>query len=213
MGCSKLIVSVKAYKSCGFLSFAGKHCTGATILQHRRIRALCEFLASLPSLDGEALIPTPDEFEIGATHPLSFGQEQMLMLHSLDPSSGFYNQPLTLGLYGAVDTALLDRCVQTIVSRHDALRTVYKAGPGGTWVPNVAEGSSAGATVPLSEVDLSTTMVSAASFLFKLRGFILENYMCFERHVLHYFLIQIQHLTFYCSLSWHRQNLRRSLWR
>lgn len=148
-------------------SFAGKPCSGASILQSRNIKALCTLLESLASVSGEAPMPTPLDFAEGTISPLSFGQEQMLMLHSLDPSSGFYNQPLALGLYGAVDKDLLDRCVQAIVARHDALRTVYAAGPGGAWVPKVAEGFSASAKVPIAEVDLSNTTVS---FEFSLRS-------------------------------------------
>ena len=90
---------------------------------------------------------------------LSFGQEQMLTLQSLNPDSGFYNQPLVLGLHGPVDAALLQRCIQGIVGRHDVLRTRYTRGKDGSWKPDVLGAESA--EVKLSTVDLSHTEVSA----------------------------------------------------
>ena len=126
--------------------FSGKACSGAAILQQRNIRALCQALDSMSLLEGSTILQSP--------------VEQMLMLHSLDPKSGFYNQPLVLGLYGALDVDLLDRCIQNMVARQDALRTTYVAGAVGTWAPKVAEALSSAAHVPLTTVDLSNTEVS-----------------------------------------------------
>lgn len=117
-------------------------------------------LDSASLLDGTVVITSPVEFADNTDIPLSSGQEQMLILHSLDPKSGFYNQPLVLGLYGSIDTDLLDRCIQGMVARQDALRTIYAAGALGTWAPKVAAAFSPAAHVPLMAVDLSDTEVS-----------------------------------------------------
>lgn len=105
------------------MSFAGKRCTGAAVLQHRRIRRLCEAVEAEPDVDDTNSIPPPTEFAEQTDTPLSAGQEQMLMLHSMDPRSGFYNQPLALGLYGAVDAKLLDACIQVRLAVKKAAAT------------------------------------------------------------------------------------------
>ena len=140
--------------------FPGKACSGAATLQHRNIRALCQALDSMSLLEGSTILQSPVEFADSNEIKLSSGQEQMLILHSLDPKSGFYNQPLVLGLYGALDVDVFDRCIQNMVARQDALRTTYVAGALGTWAPKVAEPLSSAAHVPLTTVDLSNTEVS-----------------------------------------------------
>ena len=91
----------------------GKQCSGAFVLQHHSVRALCQAVDGLPSAT-PSQAPSPlDYAAAGAESPptLSSGQEQMLMLHSSDPKSGFYNQPLILGLFGSVDIERLRECI------------------------------------------------------------------------------------------------------
>ncbi|MEU0678185.1 amino acid adenylation domain-containing protein, partial [Streptomyces sp. NPDC006172] len=56
---------------------------------------------------------------------LSHGQQQMWFLGRLEPDSTEYLVPLVLRLRGAVDTAALGRAFQSIVARHEILRTRY----------------------------------------------------------------------------------------
>jgi hypothetical protein len=59
-----------------------------------------------------------------------------MVLHSLDPSSSQYNQPLPLSLHGEVDLELLHRSLLAIMARHQPLRTVYRqAADGAGWTP------------------------------------------------------------------------------
>ena len=100
---------------CVFLPvYVGKQCSGALVLQHRSVRDLCKAVESLPS-ESPSQAPSPLEYAnaAGISPPiLSSGQEQMLMLHSRDPKSGFYNQPLILGLFGLVDIERLHKCLE-----------------------------------------------------------------------------------------------------
>ena len=66
-----------------------------------------------------------------------------LVLHSLDPASSQYNQPLPLALHGEVDAGLLQQSLQAVVSRHAPLRTVFKPSVEANtpWVPVTYPGS------------------------------------------------------------------------
>ncbi len=61
-----------------------------------------------------------------AAVPLSFGQRQLWLLQQMTPHSPAYNVPSPLELQRAVDTAVLERAVNEIVRRHEALRTRFK---------------------------------------------------------------------------------------
>jgi len=113
----------------------GKRVTVNTVLRHLTIAQLCAHLATQPAI--EAAAPPPEAFAAIAAAPvLSFGQEQMLILHTLDPGSSQYNQPLALAIHGEVDAALLQRSLQALIARHAPLRTVYKPSlDGATWAP------------------------------------------------------------------------------
>ncbi len=57
--------------------------------------------------------------------PLSFGQQRLWFLDQLDPGSPLYNNFAALRIDGPIDAVLLARCVNTVIARHEVLRTVY----------------------------------------------------------------------------------------
>ncbi len=59
--------------------------------------------------------------------PLSFSQERLWFLDQLVPGSVAYHLPLKLRLSGRLDTAALERSLNTIVQRHASLRTTFDA--------------------------------------------------------------------------------------
>jgi amino acid adenylation domain-containing protein len=59
--------------------------------------------------------------------PLSFSQRRLWFLDQLEPGSAFYNFPLAVPFNIAVNTAVLERAINEVVRRHEALRTVFDA--------------------------------------------------------------------------------------
>ncbi|BBP75832.1 non-ribosomal peptide synthetase [Pseudomonas sp. Ost2] len=57
--------------------------------------------------------------------PLSYAQQQMLILWQLDPDNSAYNVPMAVRLSGALDEAAMGRALGLLVQRHEALRTRF----------------------------------------------------------------------------------------
>ncbi|ARU62803.1 hypothetical protein CBW65_18865 [Tumebacillus avium] len=63
--------------------------------------------------------------------PLSFAQQRLWFLDRLQPNSTAYSLPYAMQLRGQLNEAALERSLQEIVCRHDALRTVFADGEAG----------------------------------------------------------------------------------
>ena len=59
-------------------------------------------------------------------YPLSFAQQRLWFLAQLEPDNPSYNVPQTLRLKGALNVDILEQAINTIVARHETLRTVFK---------------------------------------------------------------------------------------
>src|SRR5215211_6011255 len=57
--------------------------------------------------------------------PLSFAQQRLWFLDQLVPGNVAYNMPAAMRLDGALDVAALRRSLDTILRRHEALRTTF----------------------------------------------------------------------------------------
>lgn len=67
---------------------------------------------------------------------LSFGQERLWYLDQVSPGNPVYNTPLLLKLSGKLDRAALQRAVESVMQRHEVLRTAFLSS-GGRPVPLV----------------------------------------------------------------------------
>ncbi|SEF09447.1 non-ribosomal peptide synthase/polyketide synthase [Pseudomonas palleroniana] len=65
--------------------------------------------------------------------PLSFAQERQWFLWQLDPASPAYHVPSALHLRGPLDIAALELAFQTLVQRHEPLRTTFVEQGEQTW--------------------------------------------------------------------------------
>jgi len=95
-------------------------------------------LAELVERDGETAGPRPPSRLLrGELAPLSFGQQRLWFLDRLVPGSPLYNVPIVARLRLPLDPEALERALNEIVGRHEALRTVIRRGPEGEPVQHV----------------------------------------------------------------------------
>src|SRR5579884_305171 len=84
--------------------------------------------------------------------PLSFSQQRLWFLDELERGNPFYNEPLLAGrLKGHMNKEVLQRVLDEIVRRHEALRTVFRSVDG-----NVQQEVLPAEPLPLPVVDLET---------------------------------------------------------
>ena len=72
-----------------------------------------------PSLLPIRRIPRGDDL------PLSFAQQRLWFLDQYKPDSSLYNMSEALRLKGSLDAAVLERSLNEIIRRHEALRTIF----------------------------------------------------------------------------------------
>ncbi|HEV7517096.1 MAG TPA: amino acid adenylation domain-containing protein, partial [Thermoanaerobaculia bacterium] len=82
--------------------------------------------------------------------PLSFAQQRLWFAEQLQPGNPLYNLPSALRLDGPLDLAALSRVLDTVVARHEALRTAFVAASG-----RPVQVIAPAAALPLPLVDLS----------------------------------------------------------
>lgn len=63
----------------------------------------------------------------GSDAPASFAQQSLWFLDRLQPLSALYNIANAVHIRGPLDAAVLERCLNEIVSRHEILRTTFRA--------------------------------------------------------------------------------------
>jgi len=81
--------------------------------------------------------------------PVSYSQRRLWFLDQLEPGSAFYNFPLAVPFKVAVNASVLEKAINEIIKRHEALRTVFSAVDGEPMqivVPSL--------TLPLTVIDL-----------------------------------------------------------
>ena len=72
------------------------------------------------------ITPTPHEAMI----PLSFAQQRLWFLDQLEPGSTAYNIPMAIQLDGPLAVAAFEQSLETIVARHESLRTTFQSREG-----------------------------------------------------------------------------------
>ncbi|WP_224248813.1 non-ribosomal peptide synthetase [Hyalangium gracile] len=95
-----------------------------TIFEAGSIAALAERIDAAKASASAArrpLAPVPRHGPM----PLSFSQQRLWFIAQLDPESAAYHIPGALHLTGEVDVRTLERCFNTLIERHEVLRTAF----------------------------------------------------------------------------------------
>ncbi|MFE7269691.1 amino acid adenylation domain-containing protein [Streptomyces sp. NPDC057623] len=90
--------------------------------------------------------------------PTSDAQARLLVLDHMDPGSATYHVPAAFAVRGPFDPAAFGRALDTLVARHESLRTVLRTGPDGVPLQIV---SAAGRVEPRVERDVPVAEVDA----------------------------------------------------
>ena len=94
----------------------------AAITEHRE-RKLDDKDGGVAAGAALSLRPLPQDREL----PLSFAQQRLWFLHQLEPDSPVYNQFKALRLRGRLNREALQKALDTIVERHEVLRTTFSS--------------------------------------------------------------------------------------
>lgn len=107
-----------------------------------------EFLSGPLPASGKAPFKTAAQGD--AELPLSFAQQRLWFLEQLEPNTALYNVPLALRFKGVLRPELLERALNGVLARHEALRTNFGSA-NGTPFQVIREGRQ----VEIDRVDLS----------------------------------------------------------
>lgn len=69
--------------------------------------------------------PIITKLEGSGPAPASFGQQRLWFLHQLNPQSAAYNMVNAVRIQGELNSDLVERSLQVVVARHEALRTTF----------------------------------------------------------------------------------------
>ncbi|WP_035373166.1 non-ribosomal peptide synthetase [Pseudoduganella violaceinigra] len=86
--------------------------------------------AKLPPDEEEASAAVAPPTQQQPALPLSFAQQRLWFLNEFEPGSASYNLPSVMRISGMLDAAALERALNEIVRRHEALRTSFRMGDG-----------------------------------------------------------------------------------
>ncbi len=89
------------------------------------LEALARRVEEAPRLATGAGAPPPLVARPGEAPVLGFAQQRLWVLDRLQPGSAAYNIPYAVRLTGALDVQALERGLETIVQRHEVLRTTF----------------------------------------------------------------------------------------
>lgn len=91
--------------------------------------------------------------------PLSFAQQRLWFLDQLEPDNPFYNIPVALRLTGRLNITALTQSFSEIVSRHEALRTIFEMGDNGDPIQKIL----ANVTADIETIDLTHLLANQSS--------------------------------------------------
>ena len=95
------------------------------VFEFPTVAALAEQIARLRLTTTAPQAPPVKPVARDGELPLSFAQQRLWFLEQLEPGSAAYNIPDAFRLSGPLDVAVLSRCLNEIIRRHEILRTTF----------------------------------------------------------------------------------------
>ena len=120
------------------------------LFEHPTIAVLSKIVESLSEEKSLALIPPITAMERKGHIPLSFAQQRLWFLDQLLPNIALYNIPLALKLIGGLNVTALEKALNTLIERHEILRTTFPA----------TEGEAEQVILPHLSIDLTECSVN-----------------------------------------------------
>jgi amino acid adenylation domain-containing protein len=115
---------IKLWVKGGLLRYQAPQGTLNPAIKAEIVDRKAEILAFLQDTESSArieILPAPRVREM----PLSFAQQRLWFINELEPNSSTYNMPEAIRLTGQLDLVSLERTLQEIIRRHEALRTNF----------------------------------------------------------------------------------------
>ena len=107
------------------------------------------------ALDSNLMQPPISKASRDAQLPPSFSQQRLWILDQMEEGSAQYNMPGALKLSGLLDYDVLNRAIETVVDRHESLRTVFAVNEEGNPVQTILSLQSYKDRFSMPIVDLS----------------------------------------------------------
>jgi amino acid adenylation domain-containing protein len=95
------------------------------LFEHPTISALSKIVDVLREQNALSLIPPITAREKRDFIPLSFAQQRLWFLTKLLPNITLYNIPISFKLTGDLNTDALEKAFNTLINRHESLRTIF----------------------------------------------------------------------------------------
>lgn len=96
-----------------------------TIFTHPTINQLSQVIQDTPQHSNQPKIIKVDRNLYPDGLPLSYAQQRLWLIDQLQPGSPMYNIPLAVKLYGELNIKALEQSFETIINRHESLRTRF----------------------------------------------------------------------------------------
>jgi acyl carrier protein len=95
------------------------------LFEQPTIAALGKVVDSLIKQNSSSLLPSITPQERPDSIPLSFAQQRLWFIEQLLPDNTLYNIPLALTLKGHLNVSALENALNTLIQRHESLRTIF----------------------------------------------------------------------------------------
>jgi amino acid adenylation domain-containing protein len=98
----------------------------AALAKRDTMRAQRPEIVPVPREEYALSAPSPEVPPGAHVFPMSFSQQQLWVLDQLQPGSAAYNIPLAIRLQGSLNAEALQSALDSLVRRHESLRTVFR---------------------------------------------------------------------------------------